>query len=58
MNSPRIYAILKGIIKGLISHQSDVLDGPKISYNDKGTGYHNKHHLKYKILKIMNLNYL
>ena len=44
MNSPKISAILKGIIKGLISHQSDVLDGPKISYDNKGTGYHNKHH--------------
>lgn len=44
MNSPRISAILKGIFKGLISHQSDVLDYPKISYNEKGTGSHNKHH--------------
>ena len=45
MNSPKISAIFKGIIKGLISHQSEVLDShPKISYDDKGTGYHNKHH--------------
>ena len=44
MNSPKISAIFKGIIKGLISHQSEVLESPKISYDDKGTGYHNKHH--------------
>ena len=43
MNSPKISAIFKGIIKGLISHQSEVLESPKISYDDKGTGYH-KHH--------------
>ena len=44
MNSPKISAILKGIIKGLISHQSEVLKSSKISYDDKGTGYHNKHY--------------
>ena len=44
MNSPTIFSILKGIIKGLISHQSEVSKNPGISFDDSGTGSYDKHH--------------
>lgn len=43
MNSPTIFSILKGIIKGLISHQSEVSKNPGISFDDSGTGSYDKH---------------
>lgn len=44
MNSPTIFSILKGIIKGLISHQSEVSKSPKISFDDSGTGFYDNHY--------------
>ena len=43
MNSPTIFSILKGIIKGLINHQSEVSKSPGISFDDPGTGSYDKH---------------
>ena len=43
MNSSKIFSVLKGIVKGLIIHQSEVLKNPQISFDDKGTGFNNKY---------------
>ena len=43
MNSPIIFSILKGVIKGLISHQSEVTISPKISSDHPGSGYNPYH---------------
>ena len=44
MNFPKISSILKGIIKGLISHQSEVSKSPGISFDDPGSGSYDKHY--------------
>tara|TARA_Y100000589_G_C27148443_1_gene627886 strand:+ start:509 stop:769 length:261 start_codon:yes stop_codon:yes gene_type:complete len=44
MKSSTIFSILKGIIKGLIRHQSEVSKSPGISFNDSGSGSYDKYH--------------